>query len=604
MSKHSIPKDPLEKELELEEQFAKKIDGKTFRALLSHVFNYPLLLISGLILIFIATISSLYEPFLFGKAIDEALIKKDIHSLYWFVFLFLIIEFVRVTSTILHSYLFSKLGQNVMQDLRIRLYTHLQCLPVRLFDKTPVGKLITRVTNDISSVADMFSSGFATITANASVVLGILIWLYVLDFKLALIATSTFPFLFGFSAFFSTRLKKAYREARTKLSAINAFLAENILGMKIVHLFNRQKIHLERFSRINERYTQAQIETVKVFAYLQPSITFFTGISMALLVYFGGRLAYSGALQIGVLVAFFTYVLSLFQPIREIADKWNIFLSGMASAERIFSVFNMTREMEDIKDEAPVPYSLNGKIEFKNVFFSYEDSPHPTQWILNDFSLTLTPGMKVGIVGHTGAGKTTLIQLLLRFYEPQKGQILIDGQDILTLDKRRLRASIGMIQQDVFLFSGSLLDNVSLWRKHVDAETDPVFDVIPKNRILDERGSNLSMGQRQLIAFSRAKAAKPSVWILDEATANMDSETEDSLNQSLQEATQGKTTLLIAHRLSTVRDADLILVLNKGNLVEQGSHLDLVNQGGLYSKLYHYQNIVEKNQKLAQPTSQ
>jgi ABC-type multidrug transport system fused ATPase/permease subunit len=435
----------------------------------------------------------------------------------------------------------------------------------------------------------MFSAGFVTILVNILTVIGIMCWLFALDARMAVAALVIFPFLLAASVYFSGKLRIAYREARARLSAFNASLAENLMGMRVVQLFGREKRQLERLGEINESYAQAQIGSVRVFAFFQPSITWATGISMAAVIAYGGRKAMlpleQGGIAPGVLVAFFAYVLTIFQPIREIADKWNLFLSGMASAERIFSILDWPVEMDPFREVQSGPGSIRGDIVFENVWFAYEGE----NWVLKDFSLHIRPGMRIGVVGHTGAGKSTLISLLLRFYEPGRGRILVDGRDLREWDKRELRSRIGMIQQDVFLFSGTVAENITLFKPGRDA-------VIEKSGFADrgalyERGVNLSMGERQRIAFLRACAAEPDLWILEEATSNVDSRTELEISRELERAARGKTQLLVAHRLATVRDCDLILVLHQGELVEAGRHDELVRTGGTYSRLVALQQL-------------
>jgi ATP-binding cassette subfamily B protein len=589
MAKPSLPDtDDLE-----EQSGGRKIQARELRRLLGLLCAHPGLLWSGFGLVLLATGAALLEPRLFGYAIDEAIIPRNEPKLVQLAIIFLAVECVRVASMIGQGYLFTLLGQRVMQELRLALLSHLQRLPMSLYDRTPAGRLVTRVTNDIGSLAEMFSAGFVTIVTNILTVVGILVWLFLLDAKLALVAMAIFPVLVGFAVYFSARLRVAYREARSRLSSLNAFLAENIMGMRVVQLFVRESRQLERFGRVNESYTDAQIGTVRVFAFFQPSITWASGIAMAAVVAIGGLRAYEGEMPVGVLVAFFAYVLTVFQPIREIADKWNLFLSGMASAERIFSILDWPVEGQSEasakhdelrpvhRDQLP---SLRGEIVFENVSFAYLDE----QWVLKDFSVRIAAGSRVGVVGHTGAGKSTLISLLLRFYEPQKGRILLDGRDLREYDRRELRARIGMIQQDVFLFSGSLRENVDLFRDGV-VQSDLPPGLAEKE--LYERGVNLSMGERQRLAFYRARAARPDLWILDEATANVDSSTEQELSSLLRAEASGRTQILVAHRLATIRDADLVLVLHHGQLVEHGRHEELMSMRGLYAKMVELQRI-------------
>lgn len=580
-----------------------QIQMKTFRRLLAVIGGQKKLLIAGLLLIFLGTAAALSEPRLFGYAIDDAILPKDWLLLRNIGIFYLLVVCIRVSSMIAQAYLFEKLGQRVMQELRLALFAQLQALPVSTYDRNPVGRLITRVTNDISAMAEMFSAGFVTMIGNILIVIGTLVWLLVLDLRLGLIASAVFPVILITSAHFSRSLTTAYRNARTRLSALNAFLAENILGMKVVHLFNRQKIHVNRFMQINESLADAQISSVKVFAYFQPTLTWCSGIAVSLVIWFGGSRALEGSLKPGILVAFFSYVLAMFQPMREIVDKWTVFLSGMTAAERVFGILDWETEMPvaETAIEAVALSDVRGHIVFENVWFAYTTDKHGGEhWVLKDLSFEIKPGMQVGIVGHTGSGKTTLISLLLRFYEPQKGRILLDGKDLRDYDRRSLRASIGIVQQDVFLFSGSIEENLHLWKNpapETRAKVEGAMKDLGASRHLlqlDERGSNLSTGERQILAFGRALASDPKIWIMDEATSNIDSESEERLNTALTEASKDRTLLMIAHRLATVRSADLILTLHKGVLVECGSHRELLEQNGFYSKLYRYQSVLEK----------
>lgn len=595
MSKHAQQIQELEGYLDVEERDSRQIRRDNLIRLLKEIFAHPGVFSAGCAVLILATSMALVEPRLFGYAIDEAIVPRRWDDLRNLAIFYLLVVCVRAASTIGHGYLFELLGQKVTQDLRCRLYSHLQRLPITVFDKNPAGRLLTRVTNDISSLSEMFTAGFVSMIGNAFMVLGIQIWLTVLDFKLGLIAGSAMPVLIVCSIYFSQRLRIAYRDARSKLSALNAFLAENILGMKVVHLFNRQSRHLERFDRINQWYSDARIGSVRVFALFQPTITWCSGVAVALVIWLGGREALASHIKLGVLVAYFSYILSMFQPLREIADKWNIFLSGMASAERVFGILDWPTELteREVLDSAKAVSGLRGHIVFESVWFAYE-SEH---WVLRDFSLEIKPGHRVGIVGHTGAGKTTLISLLMRFYEPQKGRILLDGRDLREYSRRELRAAFGIIQQDVFLFSGSLAENITFWHSQATSSEKIRAELkkfgqetlLDDSRSLLERGGNLSMGERQILAFTRALAADPQIWILDEATANMDSGTEILLEKSLASASSGRTSILIAHRLATVQNADQIIVLHKGALIERGTHVDLIRKNGLYAHLYRYQ---------------
>jgi ATP-binding cassette subfamily B protein len=550
------------------------------------MFGHPAVLAWGSLFVFVGTAAALVEPRLFGYTIDEAIVPKDGNRLAQLTALFLFIIVARVAAMIGQGYLFEALGQAVTQDLRMAVFSRLQKLPLSFFDRNPAGRLLTRVTNDIAALAEIFSAGFVMMVSNALLVAGILIWLIVLSPRLGLITVSVFPVMAILTVRFSRQLAISYREARSKLSALNAYLAENLMGMRVVHLFNRQNLHLQRFSRLNQRYTDAQVSTIRTYAFLQPTITIASGASMALLIWFGGNEALDGRVQLGVLVAYFAYALALFRPLREIADKWNIFLSGLASAERIFAVLDWPTELPDVTSEAPYE-GLKGHIVFENVWFAYDDE----HWVLRNISFEIPAGTRLGIVGHTGSGKTTLINLLMRFYEPQKGRILLDGKDLREYDKSRLRASLGLVQQDVFLFSGSVSENISLFAAKSERSPSAILEQLglANERLLSERGGNLSAGERQFVAFARASEKRPRIWILDEPTSNIDSASELRLEQALMTESQGKTVIVIAHRLATTRSCGQVLVLNKGQLVEMGDHSSLMRGNGLYARLFRYQ---------------
>ena len=583
--------------LENEEREYRKFQNLTLRQsvfrLAKVMVKYRWLFFGGTVLIVFGTVGAVIEPRIFGYAIDDAILPGRWDRLRWSGLFLTISIGVRIFSAIQQTYLFEVLGQRVTQDLRLRLFSHLQRLSLALHSKHPPGRLLTRVTNDIASLNEMFSNGFVSMFCNLFLVIGILIGLLLLDFKLGLLSISIFPVLVLFSIYFSKKLILAYQNSRSKLSALNSYLAENLSGMKILHLFNRQELHYERFSRLNYWYADAQTASVRVYAFFQPTITLCAGISVALVMVVGGQRSLDGTLRLGVLVTFFSYLMALFQPVREIADKWNIFLSGMTAAERVFSILDWPVELESRKIDHPaqsIP-GLKGKIEFENIWFAYQGE----NWVLKDFSLTIQSGERVGVVGHTGSGKTTLINLLMRFYDPQRGRVLLDGVDLRDYDLRSLRASIGMVQQDVFLFSGTFEENISFWKPTLSQRVEEVLTELKfeskADQILLEKGSNFSMGERQMIAFARALAIHPRIWILDEATANLDSQTEAVLQKAVNQASLGKTSLFIAHRLATVQSADRIIVLHQGSLIESGSHQELMEIQGLYSRLFKLQSM-------------
>jgi ATP-binding cassette subfamily B protein len=591
----------LEGYLDLEDREKKKIPASSLFQLGKRlgivILKYPKPLLLGLLTIGLSTGAALLEPRIFGLAIDEAILPGRWDLLRWIGLGFLCTVSLRIFATIQQSYRFEVLGQRVTQDLRLELFSHLERLSTQVHARHPAGRLLTRVTNDIAALNEMFSAGLVAILYHALSILGILVGLLILDLRLGLIALSVFPFLMALSIYFSRKLRTAYQDSRSKLSAVNAFLAENLAGMKTVHLFNRQHVNFDRFSRLNHWYAEAQTSSVRVYALFQPSITIASGLSIALVIWFGGREALAGHFKLGVLVTYLSYLMSFFQPVRELADKWNVLLSGMTAAERIFTVLDWPVEIEapEIHRRARSLPELRGHIQFENVWFAYQGE----NWVLKDFSVEIHPGERVGVVGYTGSGKTTLVSLLMRFYEPQRGRILLDGRDLRSYDLRSLRRSLGLVQQDGFLFSGSFEENIHFWQNPAELSAARLLSEpellaflnspeLKERRIL-EKGVNLSAGERQMVAFARVLAADPKIWILDEATAHMDSKTEQVLQTAVEAASRGKTSIFIAHRLATVRNVDRILVLNHGYLVEAGGHQDLLDRNGLYSNFHRFQ---------------
>ncbi len=562
----------------------------------------------GLSLMLLGTLLSVSEPWIFGLAIDKVLrsqaAERAVELRSWALLYFGII-FTRMAVVSVQLLVFEKLGQKLMLRLRVELFSHLLKLPVSVYDHTSIGKLVTRVSQDVSSMNEMFSAGIVSMVLNLLTVIGIVIWVFVLSPKLGLISLALFVLLMAVTRTFTVLLTQAYRNTRGKLSALNAFLAENLMGMRILQLFGRESIHFEKYTRLNSLYAFAQMGTTRLFSIFQPTLTLLQGLTMALVMGIGVVSVTEGEIPLGVLVSVFAYVQALFQPMRELAEKWNLFLSGMASAERVFSILSWKTEPEaPLLPSADESQGKSGadaetEIRFEDVWFAYSGE----DWVLKGLSFEIPAGTSLGIVGHTGAGKSTVLQLLLRFYEPQRGRILLGGKDLRSFTLSELRARFGLVQQEAFLFSGSLLDNVLLPSsgKPTKSPEDVRFFLtglgMSADRIfseVEERGVNRSAGEKQLVAFARAWARDPAIWVLDEATAHVDSESEKVLDALLQKAASGKTRILIAHRLATLRNSDQILVLNQGQKSEMGNHLELMKANGLYAHWVRYQSLSEE----------
>ncbi len=495
-----------------------------------------------------------------------------------------------------HVYAMEYTGQRVMHDLRMRVFGHIQRLSLSFFDRTPVGTLVTRVTNDVQNLHEMLTTAFTYLFKDIFLLAGIIVVLIRINWELALVCFSLLPLILCITLYFSRKARDAFREVRLKIAAINATLQEDFSGIKVVQIFNRERENYRKFKVLNHENYLANMRQIAIFALFVPIIEIIGTIAIALLIWYGGGKVISNTLSLGTLVAFLSYLRMFFQPIRDISEKYNILQSAMASTERIFGVLD-NREMIP---EPSAPKSIDGirgNIEFRDVTFSYTGD----EVVLRNISLSVKEGETVAIVGATGAGKTSIISLLERFYDPQGGQILIDGVDIRELDTSFLRSQIGLVLQDVFLFAGDIRSNIRLGNEGLPQDeieritryvnADRFIRKLPKGLEEDvkEGGGTLSAGERQLLAFARALAVSPRVLILDEATSNVDTETERLIQDALRKLMEGRTSIIIAHRLSTIQRADRIIVMHKGRIREMGTHAHLIAQKGFYYKLYQLQ---------------
>ncbi len=494
------------------------------------------------------------------------------------------------------------MGQRIMFDLRRQIFGHMQRLHVQYFDRNPVGRLITRVTTDVDALNEMFTAGFVAIFGDIFVLLGIVLMLFWLNWKLALVLFSVIPFLVITSLWFREGARRTYRMVRARIAAINAFLQEHISGMAVVQLFNRQQREAGKFADLNARHRDANIESIYYYSIFYPVIELIQSIGIALIVWYGGGQVVQGTLSIGALIAFFQYAQRFYEPISDLSEKYNILQSAMAASERIFTLLDTPVEIDDPAE--PVELGELREIEFRNVWFAYTGE----QWVLRNVSFVVKKGERAALVGHTGAGKTTVTSLLLRFYEAQRGEIFVNGVDIRKYRLAELRRMFAVVQQDVFLFSGTVADNVSLGDESIDrAAIEHAVRRVRAARFVErlperydapvrERGAGFSVGEKQLLSFARALAYDPPVLVLDEATSSIDSETERLIQEAIEVLMEGRTTIAIAHRLSTIRSADQILVFHHGEIRERGTHEELLRSDGIYRRLYELQYRDERSE--------
>lgn len=532
---------------------------------------------------------------------NAALRSEDVSGLIRLALLYLATIAAGFVFNYTQVYLLHKTGQQIIFDLRHHIFSHLQRMSLRFFDKNPVGRLITRVTNDTETLNDMFSNVLINLFKDMFMLIGIVIVMLRMDTKLALICFAILPVVIFSTVMFRLKARDAYREVRTRLARINATLQENISGMRIIQIFHREKKKYAEFDEINTAHYKASFRELLVVAVFRPSLDLLYFVGLALLIWFGGGDVIRGTVEFGVLYAFIQYIKMFFEPINHMAESYNVLQSAMASSERIFQLLDTEPEISNV--DQPAQAEIKGKIEFRNVWFAY----NPGEWVLRDVSFTIEKGETIAFVGATGAGKTSIINLISRLYDIQEGQILIDGIDIKTMDIDELRRSIAVVLQDVFMFSGTIADNIRLNNENIDdqkiieiaeaVDAHKFIAELPKQykSEVKERGATLSAGQRQLLAFARALAFDPRILVLDEATANIDTETEQIIQRAMRTISKGRTTIVVAHRLSTIQNADKIIVMHKGKIREMGNHQQLLANGGHY---YHLYQLQYKDQEL------
>ncbi len=579
-----------------EEDLGKVYDRVLMKRLLSYLKPYRLEVALVVFLIIGNTVARLAEPYLIQIAIDRHIqpgVLKGLEVIALYMVFALIAEFA---FSYFEEYRMQMLGQKIMYDMRMGLFSHLQRMDVSFFDRNPVGRLMTRVMGDVSVLNELFTSGVITIFANLFSIGGIMIAMLVLNWKLALVTFTVLPIIFAVTTIYQLYSRRAFRDQRKHLARINAFLNENIVGMKTMQLFTQEKRSFLKFDERNREYLQANLRSVFYFSLFFPMIEVMGSLATAIIIWYGSGQILQKSLTFGVLVAFIQYGQRLFWPIRELSEKYTIFQNAMASSERIFELLDTQPTIVD-PVQPPKIKALTGEIEFRNVWFAYKGE----DYVLRDVSFKVSPGEKVAIVGHTGAGKTSIINLLCRFYEINKGEILIDGADIREMRLEDLRRAINIVQQNIFLFSGTLEDNIHLNNAEITPEQtiaaakevhlDPFVQKMSDGYATDvkEGGSALSVGQKQLVAFARALASDPDILVLDEATSSVDTETELLIQDALNRLMTNRTSIVIAHRLSTIQNADKIIVMHRGQIREMGTHNELLQQRGIYYRLYQLQ---------------
>ena len=621
-----------------EDALGKAYDGRLMRRLLRYARPYRGLVVGAVVLLFAEGALQLVGPLLTRRVIDVALPARDRATVGTAALLYGLSLVAQFACSYGETVLTSLLGQRVMRDLRHELFSHLQRLSIAFFDRNPVGRLITRVTSDVEALNELFTAGVVSGLGDLFTLLAISLMMIATDWRLAAASFLVIPLVYLTSRLFQSRVRTAYRDIRTRLARINAFLQERLSGMRVVQLFGRERDESRRFEVLNRSHLDAHLKSITIYALYFPAIEVLTSVALATLLVAASARVNAGTVTVGTVAAFLMLVRRFFQPLQDLSDKYNTLQQAMASSERIFKLLDTEVSVRDAGFESgdaggpprregtsggaagltETPRSVSRAarplpvtVEFHDVWFAYDvahvaDGRAPSaadgerEWVLRGVSFRARPGETVALVGHTGAGKTTVVNLLMRFYDPQRGRITVDGVDIREMPLDELRSLIGYVQQDIFLFAGDVATNIRLANPLSDDDVraaatrvgaDRVIERLPSGyaQVLGERGASISVGERQLLSFARAIAADPAILLLDEATSAVDSEVEARIQRALAELMRGRTTIAVAHRLSTIVDADKILVMRHGQVVERGPHRELLRRGGLYERLYRLQ---------------
>jgi ATP-binding cassette subfamily B multidrug efflux pump len=582
-----------------EEEADARTDPRLLRRLVGYLRPYRLRVALSLVLLFVGAALELAGPYLTKVALDTAIPQRDAGLLATLVLLYLGSLVLAFAAGYVDTLLTTWLGQRVMFDLRMQLFAHLQRLSLRYFDRTPVGRLMTRVTNDVEQLNEAFSSGLVTIFGDVFTIVFIVGMMVQLNLRLALVTFTVLPLVAVATFVFRALIRRAYRDIRVRLARINAVTQEQVSGIRVVQLFGREERVLRQIKEVNAHHLEAHLRSITYYALFFPVIEVLTSIALALILWHGGGETLRGTMTVGVVAAFLQYTRRFFRPIQDLSEKFNILQGAMAASERIFELLDTEPEIRDDPDPLHLPTPGRGEIEFRDVWFRYSDDG---DWVLRGVSFTARAGERVAIVGATGAGKSTIISLLMRFYDATRGDILFDGVPVRRVPVAELRGRVSLVLQDVFLFSEDVAANIRLGAPIPDERVreaarrvgaEPFIARLPGGyaQPLGERGTSLSVGERQLVSFARALAFDPLVLVLDEATSSVDTELEARIEQALHELMRGRTSLVIAHRLSTVQSADQILVLHHGEIRERGRHADLLRRGGLYARLHELQFV-------------
>jgi ATP-binding cassette subfamily B multidrug efflux pump len=579
----------------------KAYDARLMRRLLRYLRPYRLQVGLAVLFLMLASAVEIVGPWLTQRALDDAVPQRDLGTLGWLAIAYLGSIVLGFAFQYADDLLTTWLGQRVMYDLRSEIFAKLQRADLRFYDRNPVGRLMTRITSDVETLNELFSSGVVTVFGDFFTLAFIIVAMLIMDWRLALVTFAVLPLVVIAVFLFRARIRDAYRDIRLWLARINAFLHERITGMRVVQLFGREDADARRHDELNREYLKVHLRSIRYYALFFPVIEVFTAIALALIVWYGGIGVLAGGITVGVVAAFLQFARRFFRPIQDLSEKYNLLQGAMASSERVFRLLDREEEIREPAQPASLA-STRGEIEFRDVWFAYgETKEGQPDWILKGVSFKVAAGERVAIVGHTGAGKTTIINLLMRFYDAQKGDILLDGVSIRSLTLHDLRERVGLVLQDVFLFSQNVGYNIRLGSEEIDdASVAAAAERVGARRFIErlpmgyeqplgERGASLSVGERQLVSFARALAFDPEILILDEATSSVDSEVEAIIERATIEVMKDRTSLVIAHRLSTVQSADRILVMHHGELREQGTHEQLLARGGIYARLHELQ---------------